>query len=41
MPRQLDDPISLLTGRGRQAVSAGGACAGGGDFTDTFERAGD
>ena len=41
MPRQLDDPISLLTGRGRQTVSAGGACAGGGDFTDTFERAGD
>jgi serine/threonine protein kinase len=41
MPRQLDDPISLLTGRGKQTVSAGGACTGGGDFTDTFERAGD
>jgi serine/threonine protein kinase len=41
MPRQLDDPIALLTGRGKQTVSAGGACAGGGDFTDTFERTGD
>jgi serine/threonine-protein kinase len=41
MPRQLDDPIALLTGRGKQTVAAGGACAGGGDFTDTFERTGD
>jgi serine/threonine-protein kinase len=41
MPPQLDDPIAQLTGRGRQTVSAGGACAGGGDFTDTFERTGD
>ena len=41
MPTQLDDPISLLTGRGSQTVSAGGDCAGGGDFTDTFERTGD
>ena len=41
MPPQLDDPISVLTGRGSQTVSAGGDCAGGGDFTDTFERTGD
>jgi hypothetical protein len=41
MPPQLDDPIALLTGRGRQTVSAGGDCAGGGDFTDTLERTGD
>jgi serine/threonine-protein kinase len=41
MPRQLDDPIALLTGRGKQTVAAGSACAGGGDFTDTFERTGD
>ena len=40
-PIQLDDPISLLTGRGNQTVSGGGDCAGGGDFTDTFERTGD
>lgn len=40
MPKQLDDPIALLTGRGKQTVAAGGACAGGGDFTDTFERTG-
>jgi len=37
----LDDPISLLTGRGNQTVSGEGDCAGGGDFTDTFERTGD
>jgi serine/threonine-protein kinase len=41
MPPQLDDPISVLTGRGSQTVSAGGDCAGGGDFTETFERTGD
>lgn len=41
MPPQLDDPIALLTGRGSQTIAAGGACAGGGDFTDTFERTGD
>ena len=40
MPPQLDDPIALLTGRGSQTISAGGACAGGGDFTDEFERTG-
>ena len=38
MPQQMDDPIALLTGRGRQTVAAGGACTGGGDFTDKFER---
>jgi serine/threonine-protein kinase len=41
MPRQLDDPIALLTGRGSQTVAAGGACTGGGDFEDEFERTGD
>ena len=41
MPSQLEDPIALLTGRGRQTVSAGSACSGGGDFTDTFARTGD
>jgi serine/threonine protein kinase len=41
MPRQLDDPIALLSGRGSQTVAAGGACTGGGDFEDKFERTGD
>jgi serine/threonine-protein kinase len=41
MPRQLDDPISVLTGRGTQTVAPGGACTGGGDFEDRFERTGD
>jgi hypothetical protein len=41
MPKQLDDPIALLTGRGSQTVAAGGACTGGGDFMDKFERTGD
>jgi hypothetical protein len=41
MPAQMDDPISLLTGRGNQTVSAGGDCTGGGAFTDKFERTGD
>jgi len=40
-PKQLDDPIALLTGRGSQTVAAGGACTGGGDFMDKFERTGD
>lgn len=40
MPTQLDDPIAVLTGRGSQTVAAGGACAGGGDFEDVFERTG-
>jgi serine/threonine protein kinase len=40
-PPQLDDPISVLTGRGKQTVEPGGACSGGGDFTDQFERTGD
>jgi hypothetical protein len=41
MPVQIDDPIALLTGRGSQTVAAGGACTGGGDFTDEFRRTGD
>jgi serine/threonine-protein kinase len=41
MPAQVDDPIALLTGRGSQTVAPGGACTGGGDFTDKFERTGD
>jgi len=41
MPPQLDDPIALLTGRGRQTIALGGACTGGGDFEDKFERVGD
>jgi serine/threonine-protein kinase len=41
MPVQIDDPIALLTGRGNQTVVAGGACTGGGDFTDEFRRTGD
>jgi serine/threonine-protein kinase len=41
LPPQMDDPIALLTGSGNQTVAAGGACTGGGDFTDTFQRTGD
>jgi serine/threonine-protein kinase len=41
MPRQLDDPIAVLTGRGSQTVATGGACTGGGDFEDQFQRTGD
>jgi serine/threonine protein kinase len=41
MPVQIDDPIALLTGRGSQTVAAGGACTGGGDFEDKFQRMGD
>ena len=41
LPRQMDDPIALLTGRGKQTVAAGGACSGGGDFEDKFQRTGD
>ena len=41
MPNQLDDPISVLTGRGTQTVAPGGACTGGGDFEDRLERTGD
>jgi serine/threonine-protein kinase len=41
MPVQIDDPIALLTGRGTQTVAAGGACTGGGDFEDKFQRTSD
>lgn len=40
MPAQLDDPIALLTGRGKQTAAPGGDCPGGGDFQDVFERTG-
>ncbi len=40
LPEQLQDPIPVLTGRGTQTVAAGGACTGGGDFVDEFQRAG-
>ena len=41
LPAEMDDPIALLTGHGNEAVAAGGACTGGGDFNDRFERLGD
>jgi serine/threonine-protein kinase len=41
LPEQMDDPIALLTGSGNETVAAGGACSGGGDFQDKFERTGD
>jgi hypothetical protein len=41
LPEHMDDPIALLTGRGSATVAAGGACTGGGDFSDKFERTGD
>jgi len=40
-PAQLDDPISLLSGRGKQTVLPGSDCQGGGDFESKFERTGD
>lgn len=41
MPPTLDDPISVLTGRGAQAIAPGSACTGGGDFEGRFDRTGD
>jgi len=41
MPQTLDDPISVLNGRGTQTIAAGSPCTGGGDFEDRFERTGD
>ena len=38
MPGTLDDPISVLTGRGTQTI-LGSAYTGGGDCEDRFERA--
>ena len=40
-PAELDDPIAQLNGRGTQTIAPGGACTGGGDFEDKFERTGD
>jgi hypothetical protein len=41
LPAEMEDPIAVLTGQGNEAVAAGGACTGGGDFNDRFERTGD
>ncbi|WP_232004711.1 serine/threonine-protein kinase [Mycobacterium sp. ACS1612] len=41
LPAEMGDPIAVLTGRGNQSVAAGGACTGGGEFNDRFERTGD
>jgi hypothetical protein len=41
MPTQMDDPIAVLTGHGNATVGPGGACTGGGEFNDRFERTGD
>ena len=41
LPPELDDPIAQLNGRGTQTIAPGGACTGGGDFEDKFERTGD
>ncbi len=40
LPAQMEDPIAILTGHGNEAVAAGGACTGGGEFDDRFERTG-
>jgi hypothetical protein len=39
MPQTLDDPISVLSGRGTQTIAPGSPCTGGGAFQDRFERA--
>lgn len=41
LPAEMEDPIAVLTGQGNEVVAAGGACTGGGDFNDRFERTGD
>ena len=41
LPTDLNDPISVLGGRGTQTIAPGGACTGGGDFDDRFDRTGD
>ncbi|MDT5018368.1 MAG: eukaryotic-like serine/threonine-protein kinase [Mycobacterium sp.] len=41
LPAEMEDPIALLTGHGNAVVAAGGACTGGGDFNDRFERTSD
>jgi serine/threonine protein kinase len=40
LPAEMGDPIAVLTGHGNEAVAAGGACTGGGEFDDRFERTG-
>ncbi len=34
MPEQINDPITVLTGRGTQTIAPGSACTGGGDFVE-------
>ncbi len=41
MPNTINDPITVLTGRGTQTIAPGSTCTGGGDFEDRFERTGD
>ena len=41
LPTDLNDPIAVLGGRGTQTIAPGGACTGGGDFDDRFDRTGD
>jgi serine/threonine protein kinase len=41
LPADMNDPIAQLIGRGTQTIAPGGACTGGGDFEDKFERTGD
>jgi serine/threonine protein kinase len=40
LPAEMEDPIAVLTGHGNEVVAAGGACTGGGEFDDRFERTG-
>jgi serine/threonine-protein kinase len=40
LPAEMEDPLAILTGHGNQTVAAGGACTGGGEFDDRFERTG-
>jgi serine/threonine-protein kinase len=40
LPAEMEDPLAILTGHGNQTVVAGGACTGGGEFDDRFERTG-
>jgi serine/threonine-protein kinase len=40
LPKEMEDPIAVLTGHGNVVVAEGGACTGGGEFDDRFERTG-